>query len=392
MSNEVEVPIARTGNRTPRLPWRRQLFNPTVSLHCFLTLSPPHPFQRQSGSTIPSIRPIYVMPEVSSILQGGYHHPLTRKWQAERQLTKSMLVYPLFITDNPDEESLVASLPGQCRRGVNKLIPFLQRLVSRGLKSVILFGVPLAPDAKDPTGSKASAADGPVVQAIKAIKKNFPDIFVMTDVCLCEYTSHGHCGVLNEDGTLNQEKSCERIAQTAVDYALAGADSVAPSDMNDGRVLAIKQGLIKAGVAHKVMMLSYAAKFSGCLYGPFREAAGSAPSFGNRKCYQLPTGGKGLARRAIARDLREGADGIMVKPSLWFLDVIQDAKEIARDVPISTYQVSGEFAMIHAAAEKGVFDLKQAALESLDCCLRAGAGQILTYFTEQILLEGWLDE
>ncbi|KAF8541573.1 hypothetical protein BDD12DRAFT_828949 [Trichophaea hybrida] len=214
----------------------------------------------------------------------------------------------------------------------------------------------------------------------------------MTDVCLCEYTSHGHCGVLNDDGTLNQEKSCKRIAETAVDYALAGADSVAPSDMNDGRVLAIKQGLIDAGVAHKTMLISYAAKFSGCLYGPFRDAAGSAPSFGDRKCYQLPVTGRGLARRAIQRDLREGADGIMVKPAGWFLDVVSDAREIARDVPISCYQVSGEFAMIHAAAEKGVFGLKQAALESLEGMMRAGAGTILTYFTEQILREGWLEQ
>ncbi|KAA8900652.1 hypothetical protein FN846DRAFT_799061 [Sphaerosporella brunnea] len=330
--------------------------------------------------------------QISSILQGGYHHPLSRQWQAERQLTKSALVYPLFITDNPDEETLVPSLPGQCRRGINKLVPFLTPLVERGLRSVILFGVPLAPDVKDATGSQASASDGPVILGVKTIKKAFPHLFVMCDVCLCEYTSHGHCGVLNDDGTLNQEESCKRIAVTAVDYALAGADCVAPSDMNDGRILAIKRGLIKAGVAHKTMLLSYAAKFSGCLYGPFRDAAGSAPSFGDRKCYQLPSTARGLARRAIQRDLNEGADGIMVKPAGWFLDVLSDAKEIARDVPISCYQVSGEFAMIHAAAEKGVFDLKAAAMESLQGMLRAGANTILTYFTEQILIEGWLDE
>lgn len=332
------------------------------------------------------------MAEISSILQGGYHHPLSRKWQGERELTKSMLVYPVFITDNPDEETLISSLPGQCRRGVNKLIPFLARLVSQGLKSVILFGVPLKPGVKDPTGSQSAAQDGPVVQAIRAIKKNLPTLFVMTDVCLCEYTSHGHCGILNEDGSLNQELSCQRIAETAVEYARAGADCVAPSDMNDGRVLTIKRGLVAAGLAHNTMLISYAAKFSSCLYGPFRDAAGSAPSFGNRKCYQLPVGGRGLARRAIARDLNEGADGIMVKPANWFLDVVAEARDIAKDVPISTYQVSGEFAAIHAAADKGVYTLKDAVLESLDCIVRAGAGTILTYFTEQILLEGWLDQ
>lgn len=182
-----------------------------------------------------------------------------------------MLVYPVFVTDNADEETPIPSLPGQKRWGVNKLIPFLSTLVARGLKSVIVFGVPLAEDAKDPTGSKSSDPNGPVILAVKAIKKEFPHVFVMCDVCMCEYTSHGHCGVLNEDGTLNQEKSCARIAETAVDYALAGADCVAPSDMNDGRILAIKRGLMKAGVAHKVMLISYAAKFSGCLYGPFRD-------------------------------------------------------------------------------------------------------------------------
>ena len=283
------------------------------------------------------------------------------------------------------------SLPGQARRGINKLIPFLTPLVERGLRAVILFGVPLAPTAKDPTGSQASAPGGPVIASIKAIKRAFPGVFVMTDVCLCEYTSHGHCGVLNQDGTLDAAASCARIAATAVDYALAGADAVAPSDMNDGRVLAIKRGLLAAGVAHKTMLISYAAKFAGCLYGPFRDAAGSAPSFGDRKCYQLPATARGLARRAITRDLREGADGIMVKPAGWFLDVVSDAKEIARDVPISAYQVSGEFAMIHAAANAGVFDLKAAALESLEAILRAGAGTIVTYFTDQILMEGWLD-
>ncbi|KAI5778258.1 hypothetical protein EDC01DRAFT_368339 [Geopyxis carbonaria] len=331
------------------------------------------------------------MTEHTSVLQGGYHHPVSRMWQAERQLTKSMLVYPVFITDNPDEETPIVSLPGQKRWGVNKLVEHLRTLVKRGLTAVILFGVPVAEGVKDETGSKASAADGPVVITIKALKSEFPGLFIMTDVCLCEYTSHGHCGVLNKDGTLNQELSCERIAQTALEYALAGADSVAPSDMNDGRVLAIKRKLIEHGVAHKTMLISYAAKFSGCLYGPFREAAGSAPSFGDRKCYQLPVGGRGLARRAIERDIREGADGIMVKPASWFMDIISDAKDIARGLPISCYQVSGEYAMIHAAAEKGVFDLKAAALESIDGMIRAGAGVILTYFTEQILLEGWLD-
>ena len=182
-----------------------------------------------------------------------------------------MLVYPIFITDFPDEETEIKSLPGQYRRGVNKLVAWLAPLVERGLKSVILFGVPLKDGVKDATASKASAQDGPVVQAIKVLKKQWPSMFIMTDVCMCEYTDHGHCGVLNEDGSLNQVESCKRIAEIAVDYARAGADCVAPSDMNDGRILAIKRGLIRENLAHRTMLISYAAKFSGCLYGPFRE-------------------------------------------------------------------------------------------------------------------------
>lgn len=329
--------------------------------------------------------------ELSSILHGGFSHPLSRKWQAERQLTKEMLVYPLFITDNEDEETLIHSLPGQYRRGVNKIVPFLTPLVERGLKSVILFGVPLADGVKDPTGSQSCAANGPVVLSIKALKKAFPELFIVCDVCLCEYTSHGHCGVLYEDGRLNNVESVKRIKETAVGYALAGADCVAPSDMNDGRVRAIKEGLKELGLENKVMLMSYAAKFAGNLYGPFREAAGSAPSFGNRKCYQLPPSGRGLARRAIVRDLDEGADVIMVKPSSAYLDIISDAKEIARNVPIATYQVSGEFAMIHAAAKAGVFDLRTMAMETFEGILRAGATIIITYFAEQMLMESWLD-
>lgn len=244
-----------------------------------------------------------------------------------------MLIYPLFITDNPDEETPVPSFPGQYQRGINKLIPFLTPLVERGLKSVILFGVPLNPTAKDHTGSQSCHRDGPVVKGIQTLKSAFKSkLFVVCDVCLCEYTSHGHCGVLHPDGRLNNALSVQRIKETAIGYAVAGADCVAPSDMNDGRVRAIKEGLREAGLENKVLLMSYAAKFAGNLYGPFRDAAGSAPTFGDRKCYQLPPSGKGLARRAILRDLNEGADIIMVKPASAYLDIIADAKELARNV------------------------------------------------------------
>ena len=300
-----------------------------------------------------------------------------------------MLIYPLFLTDDPDEETVIPSLPGQHRRGLNKLVAFLTPLVQKGLRSVILFGVPLGPNVKDALGTAADDPEGPVIKGIQLIRQKFPQLFVVTDVCLCEYTSHGHCGILREDGSLNNAMSVERISDVAMAYAQAGAHCVAPSDMNDGRIRAIKLKLIEAGLSHQVNLMSYAAKFSGCMYGPFRDAAGSCPSFGDRKCYQLPPGGRGLARRAIARDVAEGADVIMVKPASSYLDIISDAKEIARDLPIAAYQVSGEFAMIHAAAKAGVFDLKTMAFESTEGILRAGAGIVVSYFTPQFL--EWLD-
>ena len=328
--------------------------------------------------------------EISSILQGGYNHPLLRAWQHERQLQKNMFIFPLFISDDPEDETPIPSLPNISRFGVKKLIPYIAGLVKKGLSSVILFGVLLNESSKDPEGSAADDPEGPVIQAIKALKENFPDLYVMCDVCLCEYTSHGHCGVLYEDGSINTEISVRRIAAVAVNYAKAGADSVAPSDMIDGRIKAIKKGLIDAGLAHKTFLMSYAAKFSGNLYGPFRDAAGSCPSQGDRKCYQLPSGGAGLARRALVRDMNEGTDGVIVKPSTFYLDIVRDAATICGDYPICCYHVSGEYAMIHAAAEKGIADLKGLAFEAHYGFLRAGARLIISYFTPEFL--EWLDE
>src|ERR1700759_1627336 len=300
-----------------------------------------------------------------------------------------MLIYPLFISDQPDEETPIPSLPNQKRMGLNRLVPFLEPLVQKGLKSVILFGVPVAPGVKDPEGTAADDPKGPVIQAIKLLRRRFRDLFLVADVCLCEYTSHGHCGILREDGSLNNDLSVERISDVAIQYALAGAHCVAPSDMNDGRIRAIKLKLIEAGLSHRVVLMSYAAKFSGCLYGPFRDAAGSCPSFGDRRCYQLPPGGRGLARRAIQRDINEGADIIMVKPASQFLDIISDAKVIAKDMPIAAYHVSGEYAMIHAAAKAGVFDLKTMAFEATEGILRACASIVFSYFTPEFL--DWLE-
>ncbi|RKU45710.1 Aminolevulinate dehydratase [Coniochaeta pulveracea] len=326
--------------------------------------------------------------DLSSQLHSGYSHPLARSWQAERQLTKSMLIYPLFISDQDDEEVLIPSLPNQYRRGINRLVPFLEPLVRKGLQSVILFGVPLAPGVKDALGTAADDPEGPVIKSIRLLRERFPQLYICADVCLCEYTSHGHCGILREDGTLNNHLSVDRISDVAMAYANAGAHCVAPSDMNDGRIRAIKLKLIEEGISHQVMLMSYAAKFSGCLYGPFRDAAGSQPSFGDRRCYQLPPGGRGLARRAIIRDINEGADVIMVKPAGQYLDIISDAKELGKDLPIAAYQVSGEFAMIHAGAKAGVFDLKAMAFESHEGILRAGATIVVSYFVPEFL--DWL--
>ncbi|KAI0074363.1 tetrapyrrole biosynthesis porphobilinogen synthase [Panus rudis PR-1116 ss-1] len=326
---------------------------------------------------------------ISSVLQGGYAHPLSRKWQAKRSLTKEMLMYPIFITDDPDAKVDIPSLPGQSRWGVNKLEEFLGPLVKKSLKSVILFGVPMKCE-KDERGTPADDPQGPVIQAIQIIRKLFPSIFIACDVCLCEYTSHGHCGILHEDGTINSNPSAVRIAEVALAYAKAGAHCVAPSDMMDGRIKAIKQALIDNGLGNKCTLMSYSAKFASSLYGPFRDAAGSAPSFGDRKCYQLPPNAKGLARRAIQRDVNEGADIIMVKPAMPYLDIIADAAQLAPDYPLAAYQVSGEYAMVVAGARAGVYDLKTMAFESVEGIVRAGCTLILTYFTPQFL--DWLDE
>jgi len=298
-------------------------------------------------------------------------------------------MYPIFITDDPEAYVEIHSLPGQARWGVNKLEGFLGPLVKKGLKSVILFGVPLQCE-KDGAGTPADDVNGPVILAIKKLRALFPDLYIACDVCLCEYTSHGHCGILHEDGTINSEPSAARIAEVALSYAKAGAHCVAPSDMMDGRIKSIKRALVDNGLGNKCTLMSYSAKFASALYGPFRDAAGSAPSFGNRKCYQLPPAGKGLARRAIKRDIAEGADIIMVKPALPYLDIISDAAELAPDHPLACYQVSGEYAMVVAGARAGVYDLRTMAFETTESMVRAGCTLILSYFTPQFL--NWLDE
>ncbi|KAI0314662.1 tetrapyrrole biosynthesis porphobilinogen synthase [Amylostereum chailletii] len=327
--------------------------------------------------------------DISSVLQGGYNHPLSRQWQGRRPIDKSMLMYPIFITDDPSARVEIPSLPGQCRWGVDRLEGFVGPLIQKGLKSVILFGVPVE-SPKDERGSLADDENGTVILAIKKLRQLFPTLYIACDVCLCEYTSHGHCGVLHADGTINAEPSANRIAEVALAYAKAGAHCVAPSDMMDGRIKMIKRALIDAGYGNKCLLMSYSAKFASGLYGPFRDAAGSVPSFGDRKCYQLPPSAKGLARRAIKRDTAEGADIIMVKPSLPYLDILADAAQLAPDYPLAAYQVSGEYAMVVAGARAGVYDLRAMAFETTECIVRAGATLVVSYFTPQFL--DWLDE
>lgn len=327
---------------------------------------------------------------ILSVLQGGYNHPLAREWQAERHLRKLMFIFPIFVSDDDDEEVEIPSLPRIKRHGINKLLNYMKPLVEKGLKAVILFGVILKEGVKDDVGTAADDPNGPVIQAIRLLRKHFPDLYIMCDVCLCEYTDHGHCGILNDDGSLKREPSVLRIGSVAVNYAKAGANCVAPSDMMDGRIKEIKLGLIQAKLENKVLVMSYLAKFLGSLYGPFRDIAGSAPSHGDRKLYQLPSSGAGLARRALVRDMEEGADAFLVKPSTFYLDIVSEALRMCKDYPLCVYQVSGEYAMLHAAAEKGVVDLKEIAFEAHNGFLRAGARLFISYFTPEFL--DWLDE
>lgn len=298
-----------------------------------------------------------------------------------------MLMYPVFVTDDPDASSIIQSLPGQRRWGVNKLEEFIGPLVKKGLKSVILYGVPFN-CAKDLDGTPADDQQGPVILAVKKLKKLFPSLYIACDACICEYASHGHCGLLNEDGTINILPSVERVSDVALAYAKAGADCVARSNMMDGTVLAIKKKFINAGYGNKCTIMSFV-KFESGLYGPFLEAAGGGADSGDRKCYQLPPPTKGLAIRAVRRDIDEGADMVIIKPGGLYLDIIAEASRAAPDHPLAAFQVGGEFAMITAGAKAGVFDLKTMVFESTQAFLRAGCSVIISYFTPDFL--DWLE-
>jgi porphobilinogen synthase len=297
-----------------------------------------------------------------------------RRLVQETHLAPSQFVWPLFVTHGRGVRREVASLPGVFQTSVDELVKDTERAARLGLGGIILFGLP---ESKDAVGSEAYDDEGIVQQGIRAVKRATPDLLVMGDVCLCEYTDHGHCGVI-KDGEVDNDASLELLAKTAVTQARAGADVVAPSDMMDGRVAAIRHALDAAGFSH-TPILSYAAKYASAFYGPFREAAGSAPQFGDRQGYQMAVTQGDEALEEIRLDLDEGADMVMVKPALPCLDIIRRARE-SFGVPLGAYQVSGEYAMIKAAAARGMLDEQRAMWESLYAIRRAGADFVLTYF------------
>jgi len=297
----------------------------------------------------------------------------------ETHLSLDQFVMPLFVS----AEALVDdALPAMSRHTVDGLVREVDGLVRAGVRAVLLFGIP---EEKDEEATGAWEDDGIVQRALRALRPEFPDLVLVTDVCLCEYTSHGHCGIV-VDGEVHNDRSLELLARTAVSHAEAGADVVAPSDMMDGRVRAIREALDDRGL-ESTPILSYAAKYASAFYGPFREAAGSAPSFGDRRGYQMDPANVREALRECELDLDEGADAVIVKPALPYLDVIRAARE-AFDAPIAAYNVSGEYAMVKAAARGGWLDERQAALESLLAIKRAGADLIISYWTED--LASWL--
>jgi porphobilinogen synthase len=299
-----------------------------------------------------------------------------RQLVRETQLAPSQFILPLFACPGEGIRKPISSMPDQAQMSVDKLVRECEECASLGLGGVILFGIP---PAKDELASGAYADDGITQVAVRAIKSAVPKLLVMTDVCNCEYTSHGHCGFV-KDNDVDNDVTLGWLAKTAVSHARAGADIVAPSDMMDGRVGAIRGALDGAGFI-MTPILSYAAKYASVFYGPFREAAESAPQFGDRRSYQMDPANAREAMREIELDLDEGADMIMVKPALAYLDIIREARQ-RFDVPLGAYQVSGEFSMIMAAAEKGWLDLERTMFETLTSIRRAGADFILTYFAK----------
>ena len=301
--------------------------------------------------------------------------PALRDLVRETSLEPDDFVYPLFIVPGDDVRRPVSSMPGVDQLSVDRLAGEARELAALGIKAVILFGIP---SAKDAYGAESYAGDGVVQQAIAALKDASDGLVVMTDVCLCEYTDHGHCGLLDADGYLLNDETLEILGRIAVSHAEAGADVVAPSGMIDGMVGAIRGALDGEGL-QRVAILSYAVKYASAFYGPFREAAEGAPAFGDRRSHQMDPGNAREALREVALDVEEGADALMVKPALGYLDVVRSVRERFPELPLAAYNVSGEFAMVKAAAANGWLDERAVALEVLTGIRRAGADLVVTY-------------
>ncbi|MCX7711188.1 MAG: porphobilinogen synthase [Clostridia bacterium] len=301
-----------------------------------------------------------------------------RRLVRETSVSVSDLIYPLFIVEGRGIKREIPSMPGVFHLSMDYFLRELEEVQKAGIPGVLLFGVP---DQKDELGSEAYSENGIIQRALREAKKNYPELLLIADVCLCEYTSHGHCGMISNSMVMNDE-SVELIAKSALSYAQAGADIVAPSDMMDGRVKAIRSDLDKEGFKDTAIM-AYSAKYASSFYGPFRDAAHSKPAFGDRKTYQMDYANINEAIREVRLDIEEGADIVMVKPAMAYLDVIREASQ-RFEVPLAAYHVSGEYSMIKAAAQNGWIDERGAAMEATTAIKRAGAKIIITYFAKQI--------
>ena len=301
-----------------------------------------------------------------------------RKMVRETRMDKSSLVYPMFVMDGENKKEEIPTMPGQFRYTLDRMPEILQEMADAGVGSVMLFGIP---DHKDEVGSGAYACDGIIQRALEKAKKEVPDLYYIGDVCMCEYTSHGHCGILEGD-YVDNDLTLDKLAQIAVSQVQAGADMVAPSDMMDGHIAAIREGLDKNGFVTTPIM-SYAVKYASAFYGPFRDAAGSAPAFGDRKSYQMDYHNRREGIKEAMLDIEEGADIIMVKPAMSYLDMVREIKDLT-DVPMAAYSVSGEYAMVKAAAKLGYVDEAAILCEMAASAYRAGVDIYMSYYAKEI--------
>ena len=301
-----------------------------------------------------------------------------RKMVRETRMDKSSLVYPMFVMDGENKKEEILTMPGQFRYTLDRMPEILQEMADAGVGSVMLFGIP---DHKDEVGSGAYACDGIIQRALEKAKKEVPDLYYIGDVCMCEYTSHGHCGILKGD-YVDNDLTLDKLAQIAVSQVQAGADMVAPSDMMDGHIAAIREGLDKNGFVTTPIM-SYAVKYASAFYGPFRDAAGSAPAFGDRKSYQMDYHNRREGIKEAMLDIEEGADIIMVKPAMSYLDMVREIKDLT-DVPMAAYSVSGEYAMVKAAAKLGYVDEAAILCEMAASAYRAGVDIYMSYYAKEI--------